>query len=248
MLNRINSRISASKQYLLFASVAIFAFYAFKQTVLQKAIIWYQVDPKILQTELYWKNEKGEILNSLGNLKSYVEQHNQKLLFAMNGGMFKSDYSPVGLFVQKGKIMNPLDTADGKGNFYLKPNGVFYITKDKIPFVCKTKDYKHSESIWFATQSGPMLLVNGVLNSEFRMGSENRYIRNGVGILPDGKLLFAMSEKEINFYDFAMFFKGKGCLNALYLDGAVSRTYLPEKNWIQTDGAFGVIIGVSKTK
>jgi uncharacterized protein YigE (DUF2233 family) len=55
-----------------------------------------------------------------------------------------------------------------------------------------------------------------------------------------------MSKKEINFYEFANYFKKKWCKNALYLDGFVSRTYLPEKNWIQTDGNFGVIIGVTQ--
>ena len=55
-----------------------------------------------------------------------------------------------------------------------------------------------------------------------------------------------MSKQEVSFYDFAKYFKKIGCENALYLDGFVSRTYLPEKNWIQTDGNFGVIIGVAK--
>jgi uncharacterized protein YigE (DUF2233 family) len=36
------------------------------------------------------------------------------------------------------------------------------------------------------------------------------------------------------------------CQNALYLDGFVSRTYLPEKAWKQVDGNFGVIIGVTE--
>ncbi|WP_242604841.1 phosphodiester glycosidase family protein [Flavobacterium subsaxonicum] len=54
-----------------------------------------------------------------------------------------------------------------------------------------------------------------------------------------------MSKEPINFYDFAQYFKDMGCNNALYLDGYVSRTYLPEQNWIQADGNFGVIIGVT---
>ncbi|WP_264554492.1 phosphodiester glycosidase family protein [Flavobacterium sp. N1861] len=54
-----------------------------------------------------------------------------------------------------------------------------------------------------------------------------------------------MSKKEINFYDFATYFKKLGCKNALYLDGFVSRTYYPEEKWIQTDGNFGVLIGIT---
>jgi uncharacterized protein YigE (DUF2233 family) len=39
-----------------------------------------------------------------------------------------------------------------------------------------------------------------------------------------------------------------GCRNALYLDGFVSRCYLPEKNLTQLDGDFGVMIGVVESK
>jgi uncharacterized protein YigE (DUF2233 family) len=103
-----------------------------------------------------------------------------------------------------------------------------------------------NDNIKFATQSGPMLVVNGEIHTAFKKGSSNLNIRNGVGILPNNHILFAMSKKEINFYDFAQFFKNAGCKNALYLDGFVSRTYLPEKNWVQTDGQFGVMIGVTE--
>jgi len=91
-----------------------------------------------------------------------------------------------------------------------------------------------------------MLLIDGKNHSAFIEGSKNLNIRNGVGILPDNKVFFAMSKTEIYFYDFAKYFQSLGCKNALYLDGYVSRTYLPEKNWEQTDGNFGVIIGVTK--
>ena len=140
--------------------------------------------------------------------------------------------------------MSPLDTSRGNGNFYLKPNGVFYLTTDNIPIICNTINFKDNGKIKYATQSGPMFLVDGLIHSAFKEKSSNLNIRNGVGILPDNKVVFAMSIKEINFYDFANYFKSLGCKNALYLDGLVSRTYLPEKNWIQTDGNFGVIIGV----
>ena len=131
------------------------------------------------------------------------------------------------------------------GNFYLKPNGVFYLTKDKKAAICQTTDFQASNEIIFATQSGPLLLLNGAIHPAFRQGSPNVTIRSGVGILPDGKVIFAMSKTPMNFYDFAEYFKNRGCQNALYLDGFVSRTYLPEKDWAQTDGNFGVIIGVT---
>ena len=112
----------------------------------------------------------------------------------------------------------------------------------------QTNDFKDNGEIKYATQSGPMLVIDGQVHSSFKDGSTNLNIRNGVGILPDNKVIFAMSKTEINFYDFAKYFQSLGCKNALYLDGFVSRTYLPEKKWTQTDGNFGVMICVTKKK
>ncbi|MFN3918643.1 MAG: hypothetical protein ACK4K0_13030, partial [Flavobacteriales bacterium] len=85
-------------------------------------ILAYTVDTKTQDLQLYWKNEKGEKLKSIQNLKNYVESKNLNLTFAMNGGMFNKDFSPQGLFIQNTKTIAVLDTADGNGNFYLKPN------------------------------------------------------------------------------------------------------------------------------
>jgi len=229
---------------LLLFTVILIAFTK-NQSSIDDQIIAYTVDTKKQDLQFYWKNDKGEILKSIQNLKNFVESKNMILTFAMNGGMFNKDFSPQGLFIQNKKIITKLDTVDGYGNFYLKPNGVFYLMDDNQPIVRKTEDFEYNDKIKFATQSGPMLLIDGRIHPAFNQGSKNLNIRNGVGILPDNKVIFAMSKVEINFYDFAEFFKNRGCKNALYLDGFVSRTYLPESKWIQTDGSFGVIIGVT---
>jgi len=232
---------------LLLLTAGLIAFTT-SQNSINDQILAYTVDAKTQDLQLYWKNDKGETLKSIQNLKNYVESKNLTLNFAMNGGMFNKDFSPQGLFIQNRKTLAVLDTADGNGNFYLKPNGVFYITTDNIPFVCKTTDFMDNGKIKYATQSGPMLIIDGQIHSAFKDGSTNLNIRNGVGILPDNKVVFAMSKTEINLYDFAKYFQSLGCKNALYLDGFVSRTYLPEKKWTQTDGNFGVIIGVTEKK
>jgi len=208
-------------------------------------IISYVVDPHKQDIRFFWKNESGALFGNIGNLRQYFERRHRKLIFAMNGGMFKSDYSPVGLFIQDGQVVNALDTSSGAGNFYLKPNGVFYLTSAGKAGICPTGDFAGGNGIRYATQSGPMLLVDGHIHPAFRQGSANLNIRNGVGLLPDNRIIFAMSEEPINFYNFADFFKSQGCRNALYLDGFVSKTYLPDEKCEQTDGNLGVIIGVS---
>jgi uncharacterized protein YigE (DUF2233 family) len=209
-------------------------------------IISYIADPKKQDLQLYWKDDKGQIIQNFENLKNYVAGKNKKLVFAMNGGMFQPDYTPCGLYIQQQQTIRPLVTASGSGNFFLKPNGVFYINNNNTAAICSTPDFTndHKQVKW-ATQSGPMLVIDGAIHPAFKQGSANVNIRNGVGILPDNKIVFAISKEEINFYDFAEYFKSLGCKNALYLDGFVSRMYFPEKNLSETEGAFGVIIGVS---
>ncbi|WP_395051924.1 phosphodiester glycosidase family protein [Flavobacterium sp.] len=238
------------KRILLLFSVVFVTFFLlqFKFKNEDENFVFYTVNTKLETIILYYKNDKGINFGSIENVKKYLKTKKQKLLFATNGGMYKKDHSPQGLFIENNVIKSKIDTLNGNGNFYLKPNGVFYLTDKNIPIICKTEDYIQNNHVKYATQSGPMLVINGEIHASFNEKSINLNIRNGVGVLPNNEVIFAMSKKEINFYDFAQFFKSKGCKNALYLDGFVSRTYCPKVNWIQTDGDFGVIIGITDNK
>jgi uncharacterized protein YigE (DUF2233 family) len=209
--------------------------------------ITYNADPHRQQLAFYWKNEQGALYRSIGNLRTQLAARQRKLVFAMNGGMYMENKAPLGLFIENGKTLAPLNrSANSTGNFYMQPNGVFYITAGHTPVICRTADFKPAARVQYATQSGPMLVIDGRINPLFKQGSANLNIRNGVGILPGGKAVFVMSKEGVNFYDFAAYFKQLGCSNALYLDGFVSRTYLPARHWEQTDGDFGVIIAVTE--
>lgn len=209
-------------------------------------MLTYAVDPRLQDLQLYWKDDRGQILSSIQNLKNFVEGQQKTLVFAMNAGMFNPDHEPQGLFIQHGKQVTPLDTLSGEGNFYLKPNGVFYLKTDSTAVICRTERFQADSQVAYATQSGPMLVIDGKLHPVFKKGSPNLHIRNGVGILPDGRAVFVMSKTPVNFYDFATYFIDLGCKNALYLDGSVSRTYCPAQRWTQTDGRFGPMIGVTQ--
>lgn len=238
------------KKYPILILVALALFFAgyffFHEAGDRKDFISYQVDLQKQDLQFYWKDDKGQVFKTIGRLKTWLEAKGKRLVFAMNAGMFRADHSPQGLFIRQGRTISPLDTATGQGNFYLKPNGVFLITADRKGGICTTERFVDSGNILYATQSGPMLVVEGKIHPAFKQGSANLNIRNGVGVLPNGHIIFAMSEKEISFYDFAAFFQQLGCRNALYLDGFVSRTYLPEKHWIQTEGNLGVIMAVTE--
>lgn len=166
----------------------------------------------------------------------------------MNGGMYQTDNTPLGLYIENGQTITPVNNRTATGNFYLKPNGILSIDDKGTAAITPTEKFGTLVHIQWATQSGPMLVSDGKMHAEFKANSVNTNIRNGVDILPDGQLLFVMSKKPVNFYAFASYFTSADCRQALYLDGFVSRTYLPASNWIQTDGNFGVMIGETVAK
>ncbi len=196
---------------------------------------------------MYWKNESGKHYNNFDKLRQQLNTKGDSLRFAVNGGMYTKNHTPQGLYIENGKTIQPLNTNTGHGNFYLKPNGIFLIDTEGAKVIETTKYTKHSSPTLFATQSGPMLIIDGNIHPAFNEGSKNLHIRNGVGIDTDGTAIFAISNEPVNFYDFAMLFKEQyGCQNALYLDGFVSKCYLPQLQRNDTGGNFGVMIGVIK--
>jgi uncharacterized protein YigE (DUF2233 family) len=218
---------------------------AFGQASPEEKYLTYTVDPRNDNIRFFSRDDKQQYFGSILNLKNWLNKQEETLVFATNGGLCQPDHAPAGLFIAEGKTERPLNTGSGKGNFYIKPNGIFYITTDNRAVICATPQFKAAANIKYATQSGPMLVVNGRIHPELPPTSSSRHIRNGVGILPDNRILFAQSRAEVTIYEFARYFQSMGCKNALYFDGFVSRTYQPDQNWIQEDGNFGILIGVT---
>lgn len=220
---------------------------------LTHAYIGYEANPDSGEIRMYWKDASGNILGSLGNLKNYTTQNGDNLLYACNGGMYMQNQAPLGYYIEQGKALQKMNTKTGSGNFYLKPKGVFYVDDKNTPgiYTIETavdRTLLQTKRLAYLTQSGPMLVHNNAINTVFTQGSSNLNVRNGVGILPNGHAYFAMSTYPVSLYDFAKHFKDKGCSQALYLDGFVSRTYCPQQNYAQLDGNFGVMIAVVKQK
>ncbi|MEM7162556.1 MAG: phosphodiester glycosidase family protein [Bacteroidota bacterium] len=208
----------------------------------------YVVDPKKDKIALFLNDEQGIKISNFSSLAVLLSENNKELTFAMNGGMYMKDQNPLGLYIENGnKIRNLNNRQEGYGNFYMHPNGVFSINEKGIAKVSKRDEFEES-GVLYATQSGPMLLFDGQIHPSFTKGSSNLHVRNAVGILPDGKILFVMSKKKISFYDLAKYFHDQGCENALYLDGFVSQIYLPSNSRYTQNAQFGVIIGQYKEK
>lgn len=208
----------------------------------------YRVDINQVDIGFYHKDERDTPLRSLGNLQTYLEDNQQKLLFATNAGMYTPTNDPQGLFIANGEQEFPIDLQNGKGNFYLKPNGVFLISSQGASIVESSKFRATNASVKVATQSGPLLIQQSQIHPAFREGSKNKYIRSGVGIVSNQEIVFAISNEPVNFYDFAKLFQEHfGCQDALYLDGAISQMYLPALERYDLGGNFGPMIAISES-
>lgn len=199
---------------------------------------------------IFWLDAQGKPYQQFRKLQDALTAQGKKLKFVMNAGIFEEGGIPSGLLVADRKTQNPLNVSPGEGNFFLQPNGVFY-TDSRGGHVVSTADYlAQKPSPHFAVQSGPLLLRHGLTHPAFRAESPNRLHRNGVGILPDGRVLFAITEfrqaKHPNLHEFADFFRSQGCRDALFLDGDISQMMVDPPVPITPGNYFGAIIAVTE--
>ncbi len=189
----------------------------------------YRLDPGEEQgLRFFWKRPDGSAFASIPALRQDLAARGEQLVFAINGGIYSRKLEPLGLFIQDGETLAPLSRGKGGGNFFLKPNGVFFITSQGAQVV-ETDNYRPSGQVRNAIQSGPLLVRDGELHPRFIPGYESRYVRNGVGVDREGRVVFAISDGAVNFHDFGTLFRDRlHCPNALYLDGQISKMYLPE--------------------
>lgn len=171
----------------------------------------------------------------------------QDIAFAMNAGMFDMQGRAIGLLVENGRQLHPINLRKGGGNFHLLPNGVFLVRASGKAEVVPSDHYHHSPDISFATQSGPMLVISGKLHPSFDPDGQSRNIRNGVGIAPDGTPVFVISADPVSFGKFGRFFRDSiGARDALYFDGAVSSLWSPADGRRDTHSQLGPIVVVFK--
>jgi uncharacterized protein YigE (DUF2233 family) len=204
-------------------------------------------DPAKDTIRLYGAAELGEGGASYDRLATHLLRNRQFMTFAMNGGMYHADYGPVGLLVEHGRETGVLNRDDAFGNFFLKPNGVFWVADGKAG-VMETAAYaKVGIRPVEATQSGPMLVIDGQIHPRFLADGTSLQIRNGVGALPDGRIALAISQNPVRFHDFATLFRDRLlCRNALFLDGSISSLYATEIRRHDRDARMGTIIAIVK--
>jgi uncharacterized protein YigE (DUF2233 family) len=253
-----------------------------------------EFDPKTDDLRLFLRDADGATYGEFDAVNAALGQKGERLVFAMNAGMYHKDRTPVGLYVENGEELKKISTKDGPGNFHLKPNGVFWIDKEGVAGVTETEAFRarfqvpksadaasaappspacgrgqgegsskrESRSldapsplaplpqagegkVCYATQSGPMLVIDGAIHPKFLVDATSRKRRNGAGVREDGVVVFAISDSAVTFHEFASYFRDAlKTPNALYLDGTISRLHAPEIGRNEPGLPMGPIVGV----
>lgn len=205
---------------------------------------------------LFWDGEDGAPYRSFSALADALKSQGQILRFAMNAGMYDTNFRPLGLYVEDSGQKIRISTAEAGPNtqpvpnFLKKPNGVFYVDQEGKAGILTTEDYLSAAlEPRIATQSGPMLVIDGELHPMLIPNSTDRTSRSGVGVCENGMVRFAISDGRVNFHEFARLFRDQlGCDNALFLDGGRGvGLYSPDmgRNDFSWHGGYGPMFGIA---
>lgn len=203
-----------------------------------------EADPAVDDIRLFLNDGTGALIGTFTGVENSLAE-GETLAFAMNGGMYHPDRRPVGLYVENGVEAQRIITREGPGNFGLLPNGVLCLTDTTASIVESRAFAAETPMCRYATQSGPMLVIDGELHPRFLPDSTSRFTRNGVGVRPDGGLVAVISDAPVTFHEFGRFFRDVlGTPNALFLDGKVSRLHAPSIGRSDFGFPLGPILGV----
>lgn len=195
---------------------------------------------------LFLTDDDGETLGSFARIEALLATRGEALEFAMNAGMYHPDRSPVGLYVEDGEERRGIVTAAGPGNFGMLPNGVFCVLDEGFAIIESRAYAEAPPPCLHATQSGPMLVIEGELHPRFLEDSQSALLRNGVGVDAAGaRAMFVIADQPVTFHHFARLFRDHLDLpQALYFDGNVSRLHAPEVGRSDWGRTMGPVVGL----
>ncbi|MEO0939326.1 MAG: phosphodiester glycosidase family protein [Pseudomonadota bacterium] len=203
------------------------------------------VDLSTQTLRLFLYGVDGAPLGEFRAVDAALRDEGLRLGFAMNAGMYHADRAPVGHYVEDGTQVRGVIRGASPGNFGLVPNGVFCIRPGRADVIETEAFLRRAPDCTYATQSGPMLVIDGALHPRFLPDGTSRFVRNGVGTSADGQTAyFVISRSSVNFHDFGTFFRDVlEVPNALYFDGNVSRLHAPGIGRSDLGRMMGPIVG-----
>ena len=163
----------------------------------------------------------ADSVNNLMSVESSATVNfSSKNLITINSFPTKDNCLPIGLLISGKKKVNSLNLNGGGGNFFLKPNAVFSISKSGKVEITESTIFKRKS--FMAFQSGPAMILKSVVHPAFNYFSKNLNFRSAIGLFKDDKgveqVILAVSKKKVNLFDMAeMLLNRFGCDNAVSL-------------------------------
>lgn len=202
-------------------------------------------DARQAAIRLFLADDKGEVYGGFSALEAALARAGERLVFAMNAGMYDQDHFPVGLYIEDGRTEKSANTRSGAGNFHMKPNGVFWVDGSRAGVAETSRFLKERIRPAYATQSGPLLVAAGRINPRIHDTGASAKIRNGVGVRDGHLVYFVISNQPVTFHEFAHLFRERlKCPDALFLDGSISSLYAPTLSRHDRFRPMGPIVGV----
>jgi uncharacterized protein YigE (DUF2233 family) len=191
--------------------------------------LWDVFEIDLTRAELRLYGQADPTLRTFAAVRAKLDRQGARWAMLTNGGIFHPGERPAGLHIEGGRKYAPLELADGEGNFFLKPNGVFYVD-DRGAHVVPSDAYAASDSVALATQSGPLLLHANAPHPRFRANSTSLTKRSAVGVRDPQHVVLAVSRGPVSFLNAATLFRDAlRCPDALYLDGTISDFATPAR-------------------
>lgn len=219
-------------------------------------VVW--ADPARVEVGVHWKDAAGRPYRSLAAFERAMARGGRRVLAATNAGMFevarsgaRRDSVPLGLHVERGAVLRGLNQRRvrrgeaGWGNFYVTPNAVFAIGRDRRASVRESSRVRGREAaLAHATQSGPALVLEGRLHPAFAAPGGRRLPRNGAGVCTDGRVAIVYASAA-TLHEMATLFRDRlRCPNATYLDGSISGLAVPGEGFRVENGRYVGILAV----
>jgi uncharacterized protein YigE (DUF2233 family) len=89
-------------------------------------------DPTKDNLRLFWLRTDGKPYRTFSALAADLEAKGKSLQFAINGGMYRDDFRPVGLHIENKSELTPVNTASRSGSPSQIPNSTRNLTAFSI--------------------------------------------------------------------------------------------------------------------
>jgi len=136
-------------------------------------------------------------------------------VIGINANFFDPEGNPLGLVIDKGKILNRFKQISWWSIFY---------TNNTQPHLIHSSQYNPRTRMTTAIQAGPRLLINGSIPKLKKEVSP----KTAIGFNRKGQIILAATRNDIDITEFARIMArsgkkgGLGCYHALNLDGGSS--------------------------